>query len=162
MTTPKKDELFTWYCAPGQPFGVYSVFSEGPRWTSVIAEEDCEVNIIDKEAFLFLLKHSHQAIEMFVKEASAVIRQENTSKINNVTHNNTQRLAKFLLEQYRNNFYGEFSLPKLKDLADFLNMSQTDLNRKLTHFEENDYITRKNKLILKLDNKRLEADLLQL
>lgn len=157
--TIEGDEIFIWYCEIGEAIGLYNVFSNGPHWDSVIANEPCEVLRMSREDFLEMAKSSTTALEAILQDSSAIIKEEELNKLDIVNHTTFERLAKYVVALYKRNLYKEFTLPKLKHVGDYLNMTVQELSRKLKELEEKGYMDRSHRTVHKLDIDKMKKEL---
>lgn len=154
------EELFSWYCVIGEPLGIYSVFGGGERWVNVQCTEDSEIIIIKANDFVELVKKSDTAILEILKAASELIKEEEQNKLDIMLCTTLERLAKFIVNEYERHYFKDFKLPKIKHVADYLNMTTQEISRKFKELEQGGYIERNNRHIQTVDIEKIKQEIL--
>ena len=158
--TQDGEEVFSWYCIVGEPLGIYSVFGGGRRWVNVQCTEDSEIISLKRDDFLDMVKKSDTALLEVLKAASDLIREEELNKLDIMLCTTLERLSKHIVNEYERHHHKDYKLPKLKHVADYLNMTTQELSRKFKELEEGGYIERQNRHILKVDVEKIKEDII--
>lgn len=156
----KGEPKFTWYCAIGEPIGLMSMFTTQIRWVDIVAEETCEVLSFDRKDFINFVYTSPTALEALLEQVALIVKESEQIRRDITNLSVIKRLCKNLLWHYKRHYNTEFMLPKLTHLSDYLVVSPQELSRKLQSLEENGYIRRKGRLVLKVNTERIEKEIL--
>lgn len=155
----KDDLVILREMSPGEIFGEFAILSGKNRTTDIMVSKDSEIMIVEGEDFLNLITANEENAKFSVKYLGKLLREEAEQKIKYVTLDARARILFYFLDASNKSYSTTFTIPKIKELASYLNMSSETLSRQISAFIKEGLIERKNKEITLLNVDGIKAEL---